>query len=738
VSDAYRIVVDVTGDPAGWRVTVREADGGPELLPPYRMDAVEVNWRRVPKASAAPLPPGDDLLAALCRGDVEEIGQLLDRLRMRDAAPNDVAHYGRWLFHCLLAPAWAAIRGHAQVRAARGVELALRFDPADTDLHRLIWEAMRDDRAPLAGHPELLVAITRLVPAEPATIDEILDMPRVLFAAGSRLADPTIRPGAMYMGLLRELDARGWCRAWALQATTLEALQEQCAELHPDIVHVVAHGAAADGRTVLLMGPEQAPVEADDLLTALTAGARPPIAAVISACNTASAATALGPGEAAPLSARLVAGGIPIVVAMSGEVSEPACRQFTRRLTDGVHSGKSVVVASAHGRRAALVGTESTELDWALPALFLNEHVRPATALVNPARADQLSTIARDLGLYREPMFVGRADILKAADRLVAPASAEGVVAVLATSSMSRLGGTRLLQEVGWRLLRAGHVPILLGSGPRSRPPVRPYDLVYRILKLLVQVGQNLNLAPIVPVTLREAGPEPAPIDTGQGPDEVRRAIRQRINLFLERKPELDVDILRDSLAADLTALATAASRLSKPFGAATTPVLLCPNVHLWADAGADGGALGFLLDMLRPASGLGTEGRRVPVMFTGSRTDVGGTLLNDWSRRATDQMAVLNLLPLEQTEARLGYQWVLLHPWQKPLAQSHSRIYTSHRDTVESWEKALAQVDLHPESVTDRLYEFARIMTATGAAEENDDEQAWKAYVDQHAEYQL
>lgn len=744
MSDAYRIVVRVDDDndngTAGWLVRVTDPAAG-DLVPPYDMPAVQVKGRRVPITPADRTPQGAGALTGLCGGDLAQIGQLLERLRIRDARADDVGNYGAWLFACLLAPAWDAIRAHPGVAAARGVELALRWRSDEPDLPRMVWEAMRDDRAPLAGHPDLLVAVTRLVPADPVELRTIHGLPRVLFASGARLSDPTIRPGAMYMGLLRDLDARGRCQAWAVQATTLDILRDRCAQLHPDVVHVVAHGAVVEGRAVLLMGPgDEEEADAGALLAALTAGGKP-LAAVVSACNTAaSGAGVLDPGETAPLSARLVAGGIPVVVAMSGEVSEPACRQFTRRLADGVHSGKSIVVASAHGRRAALVGAVPTELDWALPAVFLNEHVAADAALVDPARSQELYTMARDMGLAREPMFLGRADILAAAERLVDPAAAEGVLAVLATSSMSRLGSKRVLQEVGWRLLRAGHVPLLLDPGMNAKAPVMPPALVCLILKQLVQVAQNLRLAPIVPRTLQEGGPAAAaPVDEAQDGDGVRRSIRQRINAFALAGAAapglaLDPDTVRDLLAADIAALAAAAAQLPAPFGEGTTGVLLCPNVHEWADTSPDGGALAFLLKMLLPASGLGSQGRHVPVMFTGSRTQGGGAALHEWSERAGTR--VPDLGPLDRPEVVLGYQWILLHPWGPP-GQPRSRIYTSRRDWGEAWEQSLAKVDPSPEAVTDRLYEWAEYMNGI-AVQEGDDEQAWRTYVVHHPEYQL
>jgi hypothetical protein len=708
---------------------------------------------------------------------VAAVDQLMRRLRTRDPRPDDVAVYGRWLLECLLEPAWPVISTHPDVVASRGLELALRWPVGELDLHRLVWEAMRDEEAPLAGHPRLLVAITRLVPAGPADLPTIEGVPRVLFASGAPLTDPTVRPGAMYMGLLRALDAGGRCSSRALQHVSIEDLRAECGRFAPHVVHLVAHGVDTGSGGALLLRADEAPsggngaraggqgqqeAGATALIGAITAGGAP-MAAALSACNSSRAAVAVGPipdaetidpAQAAPLAAQLVSAGIPIVTAMSGEVSEPACRQYTRRLAEGVYSGRSVVMSSAHGRRAALVSAAApgAELDWALPALFLNEHVDASRQLVDPARSQELLAIADSLRLIREPVFIGRQRILATADRLVEPADGVGVLAVLAPGDTTGLGGHRLLQEIGWRLLRAGHVPLLLGPYARTDAPLTGSALVAEILTRAVSAEQFLGLAPSVPITvLAEAGAQPAPAP-GTPLPLVRDAIRRQISALRAATGSRDVEGTRDLLAEDLTGLARRAAELGDPFGEHSRTVLLCDNVHDWAApapavAGPEGkpqSALDLLLGML-PAHGLshglGDAGRRVPVVLTGSRTLAGGPWLAEWSTKASPGLSVHELAQLGTDEAVLGFQWVLLHPWTTVPVEDlevFGRVYTPWPRSAEQWEGGLRRLERRPTVVKDGLYVAATLAKEWGLLRQDDDEKTWHDYAERFPEYRL
>lgn len=730
-----RVVVSVepANDP-GWLVRVRVAAGGadgPDVVAPYRMAAATVGARTVPATPPDRAPAAAQPHAALCGADAgaagnPALGGLLDRIDRRDPGADDVRNYGRWLFECLLAPAWDAILALPEFATGHALEVALRWAP-DCPLHGLAWEAMHDGEAPLAGHPKRLVAITRLVPGPAPDLVTITAVPRVLFVAGSRLTDPVIRPGALYMGLLRALDAGGQCHARALHAATLDDLQRACEAFAPDVVHLVAHGAQTGDGTVLLLRDDAGgtrEVDADGLLAAVTAGGHRPAAVVLSACSTGT------PVDAAPFAARLVAGGIPVVSAMGGEVSEPACRLYTRRLAVAVHQGVPIGAAAAHGRRAALLGSTSWsgELDWALPSLFVAAGLDPNRQLTDPTQATAVTRLAESLDLRREPVFIGRHEIVTAADRLVQPDAEAGVIAVTSTGPTTGLGGTRLLRELGWRMLRSGHVPLLLGPYPEAQAPRHVRGLASEILQQAVKITEVVGVPPFLPLTVAEhaAGDEPA------HPALARRWIRAAIRAFEKAAEPLDLASARDLLAEDLLRLADVVRGWGPPFGTHSRAVLLCDDVHAWGAPGPDS-ALEALLAMLG-RDGLGRTERTVPVVLTASTTAGAGQSVQSWVRQAGIGVRVHSLGELAPDDALLGYQWVLLHPWTtKPAAEHlvYGHVYTPDPRQVPAWEGALSGMPRSPSTVDRDLYLIAKALSDARIARRDDDDDAWRTYAE-------
>lgn len=770
----HRVVVGVSENSLddGWTVTVRtSASSGDspavvDLVEPYWMASKVIDGRRVPTPRPDRERPIEGPHAPLCTGDPRPLTALLGRIRHRRTEAEDVSNYGRWLFECLLAEAWDAIQEHPNVVKDRAVELALRWSADAADLHRLAWEAMRDNEGPLAGHPNGVFAITRLVPAERRQVRHITGIPSVLFATSVALSDATIRPGAMYMGLLRNLDAAGLCRARAVAGVSADKLHADCSRWNPDVVHLVAHGVLLDdGRGALMLHDEsggEREADAAALGAALSGGGQPPLAVVLSACNTGSpgdetvdkTSVAEDPGDTSPLAAQLVAQGIPIVSAMAGEVSESACRLYTRKLAAAVHEGSPIAAASAHGRRAALVASTApnANIDWALPALFLAEYLDPSEKLVDAAQAIKITGLANDLELRQEPVFIGREDILTTADETVEPNSDVGIIAITAKGSTDGLGGTRLLREIGWRVLRDGHVPLLLGPFQEARStPTRPRGLVYAILSALVKVTEKMELRPFAPITLKpylsisEWETLEKTIDGPTKPVLARVAVRQALVRLRDSEGALDASTVHELLADDLAELAKrAAEAWGAPFGEHTQTVLLCDNVHDWsapAPSGTDWQTgVEFLLEMLG-ARGLGRADRPSPVVLTSSFTSGAGKTVSMWTESGRSGLRVFRLDELTPEERLIGYQWVLLHPWKnKPLeGDLFSRVYTPLPDQIARWEKALRAEEGRPTHVREGLYGgLVRISLLYEMIHSDDDELAWKSYVKGHPQYGL
>ncbi|HEU0104284.1 MAG TPA: CHAT domain-containing protein [Mycobacteriales bacterium] len=726
---------DAAGARTGWMVTAREWPGGAPLVPPYAMDAAPAAaGGDLPVVPPDRRPPGEGLYADLCGGDAAALAALQFRLETRTPDPGDAVTYGRWLFTCLLQPCWDAVRALPPVEAARGVELALQWPVGRSDLHRLVWESMHDGTSALAGSSGLLVAITRLVPVDveaPATVTRV---PRVLFAVGSPLTDEVVRPGAMFMGLLRSFDAEGICTARVVQDVSAADLAEECARFQPDVVHLVAHGTLGeDGTGRLLLGSSggDEPSDAPAIAAALATGTRP-VAVVLSACWSGAAGGAAGTD---PLAAELVARGIPIVSAMAGEVSEQACRLYTKRLVRALHDGEPVVAAAARGRRAALLrsGGGTEQLDWAMPALFLAPSVPPAFAAVDPAATRSLSRLAESLELRESPLFIGRTDILSLVDALVAADRHVGLVGIVREGPLERLGGTRLLREMGLTALRNGHIPLLLGPYGPVDSPGDLRTVVWEVLDRALRVTEQLRLPPpaltvlaLDPDLAADAGTRPEAL-VGLSPDDVHDRVLQALVAFRRGTSRLDPQLVRLKLARDLARLAEAVEAVGPPFGPHTRVLLLCDAVHRWV------GAVEPLLSMVG-TNGVGTPDRPAPVVLTASLVQDSGAAVRTFrdERAGRPNFVFPELKALAPREAALGYQWVLLHPWRRDLSKNYYDYVYAPAASVSpaQVQDFLATLEGSPTVVVDGLWQFADLLVKTGHFVADDDERAYSEYV--------
>lgn len=685
---------------AGWSVTVRST--GFEAA--FTLDAVTVEVDGIDLTVPGPGPA--------------ELGRLLTRIDTRQTEDGDVRDYGNWLFDRLLAPVWDDVRKLPDVVAAHGVELALRWPVDAAVLHGLSWEAMCPDRVPLANDPDLLVAITRIVPAHTGPVHTVDRTPKVLFVSGGELLDDTIRPGAMFMGLLRALDAEGVCAAKAVQGVDSDGLARHCAEFQPDVVHLVAHGDVVGGHGKLKLGRDQW-AGADVLVPALT-GARKPLAVVLSACRSGSGRAE--PMPSGPLAAELVARGIPIVSAVAGEVSEQACRLYSKRLVAAISDGTPLARAVAEGRRAALQATEpGRHLDWAMPALFMAESVPADFRPVDRTSADRLVAAARQLQLRKSPVFIGRETVLSYVDEMFDPRRPLGVIGLLRDGSVSRLGGTRLLREMGYQLLLRGHLPLLLGP---YGPATEPGDFRTFLAEVFGAVD-SLSDALGLPVPAFESLDGCYPAVCGTDARGSRRALELARTAFCNDNTELVIKLATDSLGHDLGELARCFAGHGPPFGEHTRVVLLADELHRWP-------VLAQLRVVLDRAveRGFGTRERPVPFVFTGSSREDSGPLLKSLSDIKYGQpgYAFPMFEPLDSHEALLGFQWILLNPWLRDNNKVYAALPGAKWDVVRSlfdlFLKGMpAQVD------TEDFYRLADALVQNGDFVAGDDHAAWQQY---------
>ena len=589
-------------------------------------------------------------------GDTEatELAAAVDASGVHAAA---LERYGKLLFDAAFGKeAWRELVKEAATEPY--LELAIRgpADSARPSPHALRWEALHDGTTAVAargtaikpGSPGMLpVGIVRLVPtAVPTTqnglgwLPSINRIPRVLYAIGSRLTDPRVRAGAEFMGILRHLERKGGSiQPRVLQSASAESLTSELERFQPDVLHVIGHGRPfPEDQCVKLQLRAESPAGGDDWVTAgqlldvfATAG-HVPKAVVLSACQTASAPA---PVNALPFAAELVAGGIPIVVAMAGDISDTACRVFTRALTQAIGDGVPVPDAVIKGRGAAFRKRPDLDsADWALPAVFLAQELPPDIRLVDTAAIKAMRQRIFDLNLGWDPVFCGRGEFIDAMDRLLDGSDPLNVLVAYTQDPAKSYGGLRLLQELAARAVRAGCFPVLLGPYDQDPPPDRA-RFAADLSDKLADIRANLDLPAREDRIIAVA-------ESGAKALHLVAAIREAL----------------EALVADLP--------VADPVAARPQPrvVLLYHRVDRWVDDIDHLDALDALLAMLGP-KGLSPGAYPVPVVLTGADTAALAT-----ARQEKHGAAWAKFLPLgrfrdgdDDPEDILAYQWWLLNP---------------------------------------------------------------------------
>ena len=452
-------------------------------------------------------------------------------------------------------------------------------------------------------------------------------------------------------------------------------LVQELARFKPDVLHVIGHGRPFPvEHCVKLQLQAELPAVGDEYVTArqlldvLAAAGHVPAIVVLSACQTASAlpsarsgsgpieSVALAdPMNALPFAARLVAGGVPVVIAMAGDISDTACRIFTRALTQAIGDGAPVVDAAIRGRRAAFEARPDLDsADWALPAVFLAEGTPSDACLVDIAAITAMSKRIfdriNDLNLGWHPVFCGRGEFIDAMDRLLDGDDPLNVLAAYTPNPAKSYGGFRLLQELAARAVCAGRFPILIGPCDED-PPTHRARLAEDLRDKLDDIRTDLGLPPRPDRIVAAAG-------SGGRRQPFVAAIRQALDALVADLP--DTDPVRSSPQPRV--------------------VLLCHRVDLWLEA------LDDLLAMIGP-KGLSPGAFPVPVVMTGADTgELANARLFRYNGAAWAKFAPLDRFcdRDDDPEDILAYQWWLLNPPER------TPVYAPKRGADPGWQSQL------------------------------------------------
>jgi hypothetical protein len=682
-------------DSKGWTVTITCPRGPVPSVEGGQAGSLPVEPCNAPKprrmgvvhaglAGRFPAPAGCDGPGhELCRAEPGELAAAYEDIAVRrepDSA-GAIARLGRYLFDALLGePVWSAIRQAAEAAGAAVVELALAWDPTETALHRMTWELMHDGQRYLVeGCGRADVTITRVVLGADAAGRTLDRPPKLLFAIGTSPDDHEVLPGAEAISLLSNLEDRGLAvRARVLDPATPDRLEQAIANFRPDAVHFISHGELAGDDAFLALPSDERDRpglerrDAGQLLQILRApgavaagdpvdlGGALPQLVVLSACHTGPAIRLFGGHETAPLAAKLVQGGVPVVLGMAGQVSDLTSRLFARGFGRALLGGGSLVEASAEARRLGFARSDraAPAVDWAFPAVFMSAAVDPDWRPVRPELSEEARLVNGWISRYQvdlNPVFCGRTGFLDAFWSMLRPAGERvpRVMAVCASGEAAGLGRTRLLQELARQALLAGHLPLLIGDKPGSSPRTLAdfcravagaVTLVRSWLGLGADASAQLNLL------LRHVPGEPA--------DE---RLDPTIGALLDIQREVTPQIVQLAASADLGRLA-ARARAKHPHVARAEgrAVLLLDDVD-----STSVGLLHALHEQLLGDHGLGAQEEPVPVVLALTHGGEDNLLRDIAEGRSNRPWLVKPLRPFKPDgEDLLAYEQVMLHPW--------------------------------------------------------------------------
>jgi hypothetical protein len=198
------------------------------------------------------------------------------------------------------------------------------------------------------------------------------------------------------------------------------------------------------------------------------------------------------------LAAELVAGGVPVVIGMGGQIADSACRLFTRHFGDALMRGEPLAAAAARGRCGAFLAGVPDRVDWAFPVLFLDADLPEGCAPeMDHGPVRDLKWRIEHYGVQRFPVFCGRHRFFEAYEELFRRTDERPVLAIFTESREIGIGRSHLLRELAAQALRAGHIPCLVSSD-EPKWPTPPFagavDLAVEILRAINHARKGFGL----------------------------------------------------------------------------------------------------------------------------------------------------------------------------------------------------------------------------------------------------
>jgi hypothetical protein len=288
--------------------------------------------------------------------------------------------------------------------AAKGAGLRIRLRLSDTpELAELPWEFLYDqtrnrflslsDRTPLVRYLEVSD------PPRPLTVSPPLQI-LVMIASPSDYPQLDVeQEWTKLRTALAPLEQANQVQVTRLETATLAALRRQLRRADWHVLHFIGHGGfdpqTQDGVLVLEDQTGRSRLVSGQDLGVLVHDHDPLRLVVLNACEGARA----DPNDPfAGTAQSLIQQGIPAVVAMQFEITDPAAIGFASELYTAVADGYPLDAALAEARKA--IWADGNQVEWATPVLHLrapdgrifNVAPTPATAPIPPRPARKAAT----------------------------------------------------------------------------------------------------------------------------------------------------------------------------------------------------------------------------------------------------------------------------------------------------------------------------------------------------------
>ena len=421
---------------------------------------------------------------------------------------------------------------------------------------------------------------------------------------------------------------------------------------------------------------------------------------VLNACHTADPATATEAAQS--LAAQLVAGGIPIVIGMTGEVADGACRLFTRGFYEALLSGAELPLAAARARRSAMLnyGNYDMNVEWSRLVFFARDwpatrwNVKGVNAAV-PAAPTPAARIAIAATEYFPPhgqILCDRMECVRAYEQFrggLVEGRAERVLALGVIAKPEAPGDqyskTMLLDAIGVQAVWDGFIPCKFESDGKDVAA----NLLEFALNLMIEMDAartrfGLGLAAasdvlchaldVCQMQMPPAGTQPFKVQM------FMKALRKKIRETDARDAALSADVITPALSADFERLA---DDTKKVLGVERPALVMIDDLHRY-----EGVAEPLLEEVIgHKDTPLAAGGRPVPLIFTYSQHDKDGgeipaaRTIKNFLKNKAGLVSPMELRPIEcKEEQRLAYSQYLLTR-KPPLAMTVAPAYRTHAE---------------------------------------------------------